>query len=118
MKGQAGRDDAREIPDEPTPAPARPIASEPAERWPPERSVRTCVASLGSSSSFGPLVAAEAHVRHLFEAPRRASVADGPGSNWSIHEGYFRDHEPVVDLLHVLCHLWWTPLSRPKSGHS
>jgi hypothetical protein len=106
MKGQAGSDDAQEIPDESTTAPAEPIAAESAERWSPERLVRTCVASLESSSSFGPLVAAEAQQRHFFEAPRRAFVADGLGYNWSIHEGYFRDFEPVVDLLHVLCYLY------------
>ena len=70
------------------------------------RLVRTCVASLGSSSSFGPLVAAEAQERHFNEAKRRAFVADGAAYNWSIHEGYFRDFEPVVDLLHVLCYLY------------
>lgn len=66
--------------------------------------MRTCVASLGASSSFGPLVAAEARQRHFYGAKRRAFVADGAAYNWSIHEGYFRDFEPVVDLLHVLCY--------------
>jgi hypothetical protein len=33
-------------------------------------------------------------------------VADGAAYTWSIHEGYFRDYEPVVDLLHVLCYLY------------
>src|SRR5262249_59642068 len=64
------------------------------------------VASLESSSSFGALMAAEARERHFYEAPRRAFVADGMAYNWSIHEGYFRDFEPVVDLLHVLCYLY------------
>ena len=33
-------------------------------------------------------------------------MADGAAYNWSIHAGYFRDFEPVVDLLHVLCYLY------------
>jgi hypothetical protein len=103
MKGQAGRDQTQEIPEEPTAAALEPMA---AERWSPERSVRTCVASLESSASFGPLVAAEAQGRHFYEAKRRVFVADGAAYNWSIHEGYFRDFEPVVDLLHVLCYLY------------
>jgi len=106
MKGQAGRDDAQEIPEEPTTAAAGPIAAGSTGRWSPVRLVRTCVASLESSGSFGPLVAAEAQERHFSGAKRRAFVADGAAYNWSIHEGYFRDFEPVVDLLHVLCYLY------------
>jgi hypothetical protein len=105
MKGQAGRDDAQEIPGESAPAPAEPIPAGSPERWSPERLVRTCVASLESSASFGPLVAAEAQQRDFYRARRRAFVADGAGYNWSIHAGYFPDFEPVVDLLHVLCYL-------------
>ena len=105
MKGQAGRDDAQEIPAGSTTA-SEPIAAGSTGRWSPTRLVRTCVASLESSGSFGPLVAAEAQERHFYEAPRRAFVADGAAYNWSIHAGYFRDFEPVVDLLHVLCYLY------------
>jgi len=106
MKGQAGRDESQEIPEESTAVATEPIAAESAERWSPEKLVRTCVASLESSASFGPLVAAEAQGRHFYEAKRRAFVADGAAYNWSIHAGYFRDFEPVVDLLHVLCYLY------------
>jgi hypothetical protein len=106
MKGQAGSDDAREIPAEPSPEAVEPVGAGSTERWSPVRLVRTCVASLESSASFGRLVAAEAHQRHFHEATRRAFVADGAAYNWSIHAGYFRDYEPVVDLLHVLCYLY------------
>ncbi len=68
--------------------------------------IRTCVASLESSRPFGRLVASEAHQRGFFEAKRRAFVADGAAYNWSIHAGYFREFEPIVDLLHVLCYLY------------
>jgi hypothetical protein len=106
MKGQAGRDDAPEVPEGSATAAAEPVDPAPTRRWSPERLVRTCVASLGASCSFGPLVAAEARQRHFYEAPRRAFVADGAAYNWSIHAGYFREFEPVVDLLHVLCYLY------------
>src|SRR5579871_2547324 len=88
MKGLAGDSDSQIIPGE---AAARTVASvedEPAERWSPTRSVRTCVASLEASASFGRLVAAEAHQRHFYAAKRRAFVADGAAYNWSIHAGY------------------------------
>lgn len=106
MKGQAGQDDAPEILEEPAAPMVGRAAVESTQRWSPERLVRTCVASLEASSSFGPLVAAEAQERHFYEAVRRAFVADGATYNWSIHEGYFRDYEPIVDLLHVLCYVY------------
>jgi hypothetical protein len=72
----------------------------------PQRLVRTCVASMYNSRRFGPLVAAEAQERAFYQAPRRAFVGDGQAYNWSIHEGYFADFEPIVDLLHVLCYVY------------
>jgi hypothetical protein len=106
MKGQAGRDDPQENAEESTPVGTEPIGAESTGRWSPRKLVRTCVASLESSSSFGPLVAAEAQERHFYQAKRRAFVADGAAYNWSIHAGYFSDSEPIVDLLHVLCYLY------------
>jgi hypothetical protein len=58
---------------------------------------------MGDSRAFGPLVAAAAQERDFYRAGRRAFVADGQACNWTIHEGYFSDFEPIVDLLHVLC---------------
>ena len=106
MKGPTGRDDAQEIPEESTGVATESVAVESTERWSPERLVRTCVASLESSASFGRLVAVEAHQRHFHGARRRAFVADGAAYNWSIHAGYFGAFEPIVDLLHVLCYLY------------
>ena len=76
------------------------------EPWSPQRLVRTCVASLTNSRSFGPLMAAEAQSRNFYAAKRRAFVADGAAYNWTIHRGYFADFEPIVDLLHVVCYLF------------
>jgi hypothetical protein len=96
-------------------ATAAPEAAGPAR---PERLVRTCVASMGDSRTFGPLVAAEAQERDFYRAGRRAFVADGQAYNWAIHEGYFSDFEPIADLLHVLCYLylaaWGTGGEEPR----
>lgn len=106
MKGQAGEAQAQEIPEEPA-DPVIPLAETPStQRWSPERLVRTCVASLETSSSFGPMMAAEAQERHFYEAPRRAFVADGLAYNWAIQRGYFGDFEPIVDFLHVVCYVY------------
>lgn len=106
MKGQAGEANPPEIPD----APAEPVTdstkAEASERWSPVRLVRTCVASLEASSSFGPMMAAEAQERRFYAASRRAFVADGMAYNWTIHAGYFGDFEPIVDFLHVLCYVY------------
>jgi hypothetical protein len=102
MHGPAA--DAAELPDESTAAdrPADPAAAEAA----PRRLVRTCVASMADSRSFGPLVAGEAHARNFYAARRRAFVADGQAYNWTIQQGYFPDFVPVVDFVHVLCYLY------------
>lgn len=106
MKGQAGEADPREIPEEPAVATGAATAALPEQRWSPTRRVRTCVASLQKSSEFGPLMAAEAQQRGFYRAKRRAFVADGLAYNWTIHRGYFRDFEPIVDFLHVLCYVY------------
>jgi len=106
MKGQAGEAIAQEHVDEPAHPLDELAAGEATERWSPKRLVRTCVASLETSASFGPMMAAEAQERHFFDAKRRAFVADGAAYNWAIWQGYFRDFEPIVDFLHVLCYVY------------
>jgi len=106
MKGQAGEANLREIVDESATPVGALVEVEASPRWSPERLVRTCVASLEASSSFGPMMAAEAQERHFYEASRRAFVADGAAYNWAIWQGYFSDFEPVVDFLHVVCYLY------------
>jgi hypothetical protein len=106
MKGQAGEAIPQENVDEPAEPAADGVAVEAPPRWSPERLVRTCVASLETSASFGPMLAAEAQERHFYEALRRAFVADGAAYNWAIWQGYFRDFEPIVDFLHVLCYVY------------
>jgi hypothetical protein len=109
MKGLPGEQlPAGTAADAAPPAVAEPAvaAAPPAYPAAPRRLVRTCVASLQDSRSFGPLVAAEAQGRDFYRAGRRAFVADGQAYNWSIQQGYFADFEPVVDLLHVLCYLY------------
>jgi hypothetical protein len=82
------------------------VAAPPTYPAAPQRLVRTCVASLQDSRSFGPLVAAEAQGRDFYRAGRRAFVGDGQAYNWAIHKGYFADFEAVADFLHVLCYLY------------
>jgi hypothetical protein len=93
----------------PSPLPVEePTCLPEAEPWAPKRLVRTCVASLERSRTFGPQVAGEAQARDFYAARRRAFVADGQAYNWTIQRGYFPDFVPIVDFLHVICYLFST----------
>jgi hypothetical protein len=106
MKGGAGERDEPDTPVESADQQADPKEVEAKDRWSPESLVRTCVASLESSGSFGSLMAAEAQERRFYDAPRRSFVADGMPCNWSIQDNYFRGFVPIVDLFHVLCYVY------------
>jgi hypothetical protein len=106
MKGQAGEANLQEIVAESVNPAGELVEVEASPRWSPERLVRTCVASMETSASFGPMMAAEAQERHFYDASRRAFVADGAAYNWAIWQGYFSDFEPIVDFLHVVCYLY------------
>jgi hypothetical protein len=106
MQGDAGEAFDQEIPENSTNSPHQSPRSMEQERWSPRRLVMTCVASMETSASFGPVMAAEAQERHFYEASRRAFVADGSAYNWSIHRGYFADFEPIADFLHAICYVY------------
>src|SRR5262249_51044778 len=50
--------------------------------WPPERTNRSCVASLAKSRAFGKMVAAEVYARGFLQAQARAFLGDGLAYNW------------------------------------
>jgi hypothetical protein len=119
MKGQAGekpqeekgQEVASEVPQEEkrpevasNPQTAKVKAGPPQES--PRRLVRTCVASTVDSRAFGPMVAAAAKERDFYRAQRRAFLGDGAKYNWWIQRAWFKDFEPIVDFLHVLCYLY------------
>jgi hypothetical protein len=76
------------------------------KKWRPEPLFRTCLSSLNSSESFGPMMAAEADARGLFAAQRRAFLGDGQGYNWTIQKKHFPTFVPVLDFIHPLEYLY------------
>jgi hypothetical protein len=74
--------------------------------WPPRRANRSCVATTQDSDAFGKMVAAEAYARNFYASPRRAFLADGQRYNWTIHERWFKDFEPIADFMHPLAYLY------------
>jgi hypothetical protein len=73
---------------------------------PPERLVRTAVATMEGTEGFGWMVAAEAMRRGFYQAEHRAVVGDG--GNWIAPLGqmHFPGWVQVLDFLHLLVHLY------------
>lgn len=97
----SGTADGVESPEDEEPLPATAIRHQA-----PQRLMRTCLSSLDDSATFGTLMAAEAHRKGFYEAPRRAFVADGMKCNWTVHKRHFAGFTPIVDLLHVVSYLY------------
>ena len=72
----------------------------------PQALLRTCLSSLDGIGVFGSLMAAEAHRKAFFQAPRRAFVADGMKCNWAVWRTHFRTFTPIVDLLHAISYVY------------
>lgn len=69
--------------------------------------VRTVVATMENSETFGWQVAAEVHRRGLDRAKRKACVCDGQAYNWSIYEMHLlpAGFIAILDFVHLLAYL-------------
>ena len=70
--------------------------------------VRTVVATMANSETFGWHVAAEVHRRGLDRAKRKACVCDGQAYNWSIYEMHLLPlgFIAILDFVHLLAYLY------------
>lgn len=70
--------------------------------------VRTVVATMANSETFGWQVAAEVHRRGLDRAKRKGCVCDGQAYNWSIYEMHLLPlgFIAILDFLHLLAYLY------------
>ncbi len=70
--------------------------------------VRTVVATMENSETFGWQVAAEVHRRGLDQMKRKACVCDGQAYNWSIFEMHLLPlgFVAVLDFVHLLAYLY------------
>jgi hypothetical protein len=91
----AGEDSAEAAEDLPRPRNGR-----------PQVLVRSVVATREGMDAFGKRLAAAAHARGFHAAPRKAFVADGGASNWSVHKKYFSHYTPVLDFTHAVCYVF------------
>ena len=70
--------------------------------------VRTVVATMENSETFGWQVAAEVHRRGLDQANRKACVCDGQAYNWSIYEMHLLPvgFVAILDFVHLMAYLY------------
>lgn len=70
--------------------------------------VRTVVATMANSETFGWQVAAEVHRRGLDRVKRKACVCDGQAYNWSVYEMHLLPlgFIAILDFVHLLAYLY------------
>jgi hypothetical protein len=111
VQGVAGQGALADVIEATAPEPPALAVFEPTEEtppvdWRPQPLVRTCLATLESSETFGPMVAAEAKRRNFDAAQTRAFLGDGSAWIWTLQRTYFPTFEPIVDFVHVLTHIY------------
>jgi hypothetical protein len=72
----------------------------------PQTLVKSVVATRGGQETFGRRLVAAAYARGFHAAPRKAFVADGAASNWTIHRKHFSHYTPIVDFTHAICYVY------------
>lgn len=72
----------------------------------PQVLVRSVVATRQGIDAFGKRLVAAAHARGFHAARRKAFVADGGTSNWSIHKKFFSHYTAVLDFTHAVCYVY------------
>jgi hypothetical protein len=72
----------------------------------PEVLVKSVVATRAGQDLFGQRLVAEAYARGFHAARRKAFVADGAASNWSVHQKHFSHYTPVLDFTHAICYVY------------
>jgi hypothetical protein len=73
--------------------------------WKPVPLVRSGLATLSDSDTFGWMAAAAAEERGFFSATAQAFVSDGLPYNWSIQRRHFADFVPILDFVHASEHV-------------
>lgn len=72
----------------------------------PKTLVRSVVATRAGIETFGRRLVSAAYARGFSAAPRKAFVADGSATNWSVHRKHFSHYTPILDFTHAVCYVW------------
>ena len=84
----------------------------------PQPLVRSVIALVGNPDQFGPRLTAAAYSRGFHAASRKAFLADGSETNWSVHARWFSHYTPIVDFVHALMYVYAAALAGrpPEAG--
>jgi hypothetical protein len=72
----------------------------------PKPRVRTMVATRKPADRFGEILAWAAWARGFAAAQRKAFVADGASTNWTIQKQWFSDYVAILDFIHALSYVF------------
>jgi hypothetical protein len=72
----------------------------------PKPRVRTMIATRKPAPRFGEILAWAAWTRGFTAAGRKAFVADGASTNWTIQKQWFSDYVPILDFIHALSYVF------------
>jgi hypothetical protein len=78
---------------------------------PPKIASRTVVATRRDVDAFGPMLAAMAWMQGFAAATRKAFLADGSETNWSVWSRCFSHYTPILDFVHALCYVYHAAMS-------
>jgi hypothetical protein len=78
--------------------------------------VRSVVATRAGQEALGERLVAEAHGRGFHAASRKAFVADGGATNWSVHQKHFSHYTPILDFTHAICYVYAAAMARPAAA--
>jgi hypothetical protein len=101
IKGHSQREGAGDAP-----AAEAPVDHPPDRVGRPKVLVRSVVATRAGQDAFGRRLVAEAYGRGFHAARRKAFVADGAASNWSVHKKHFSHYTPILDFTHAVCYVY------------
>jgi hypothetical protein len=82
----------------------------------PEVLVKSVVATRAGQTVFGARLVAEAYGRGFHAARRKAFVADGAASNWTVHKKHFSHYTPIVDFTHAICYVYAAAMAGRTGG--
>ena len=89
-----------------------PPSNSPADRiGRPDVLVKSVVATRAGIDVFGKRLIAAAHARGFNASKRKAFVADGLATNWSVHRQHFSHYTPILDFTHAVCYVYAAALA-------
>jgi hypothetical protein len=72
----------------------------------PKILVKSVIATRQGMDAFGERLVAAAYRRGFSASPRKAFVADGAATNWSVYKKHFSHYTAILDFTHAVCYVW------------